>query len=299
MEIVSFINDLRKKGKAYQDVWMPIIYQFDVSEVKVIKITVPLAITRSYYYTILNYGLEQFPKHISSFTLTKKKQTLILKALSLKQVATFKKKQQMLQEEIQSKNRERKQLLADKKSQLITEQQQQAKEAEALLLQQQTQKPQESHLPIDAKNNKIYTSEPLQLELVAPTVEQQPIPKQKTKRIVKSKYPDELYVDVIDYFNEVTGFKYRPESKATRTLIDNRLGEGFTVENLKKVIEIKAEEWLGNPKYEMYLRPATLFNEDKFESYLNQKRTSKNKTHQNAYDTVAKATEIGWTDNTR
>lgn len=299
MEIVSFINDLRKKGKAYQDVWMPIIYQFDVSEVKVIKITVPLAIARSYYYTILNYGLEQFPKHISSFTLTKKKQTLILKALSSKQVAIYKKKQQLLQEEIQARKQHRKQLLADKKAQLIIEQQQQAKESEALILLEYTTNQQLSRQGIEAENNKITTSEPLQLELVAPTVEQSLISKQKPKRIVKSKYPDELYIDVIDYFNKITGFKYRPDSKATRTLIYNRLSEGFTVENLKKVIEIKAEEWIGNPKYEMYLRPATLFNEDKFESYLNQKRTSKNKTHQNAYDTVAKATEIGWTDNTR
>ena len=44
--------------------------------------------------------------------------------------------------------------------------------------------------------------------------------------------------------------------------------EGFTVEEIKEVIKIKKNEWLGT-EMEKYLRPQTLFG-NKFESYLNQ-----------------------------
>ncbi|MNT70150.1 hypothetical protein D3C72_2085060 [compost metagenome] len=54
--------------------------------------------------------------------------------------------------------------------------------------------------------------------------------------------------------------------------------EGRTVEDFKKVIDTKANEWLGKDQ-EMYLRPNTLFTPTNFENYLNQalrERKSKN-----------------------
>jgi len=47
------------------------------------------------------------------------------------------------------------------------------------------------------------------------------------------------------------------------------LKEGFTVDDFKKVIDIKASHWL-NTDMEMYLRTQTLFG-TKFETYLNEK----------------------------
>lgn len=79
---------------------------------------------------------------------------------------------------------------------------------------------------------------------------------------------------IIEYLNEKAGTKYRATTKATVRLINARLQE-FTVDDCKTVIDKKVKEW----KYtemEQYLRPQTLFG-NKFEAYLNQKTSEKQK----------------------
>lgn len=73
---------------------------------------------------------------------------------------------------------------------------------------------------------------------------------------------------VIDYLNAKTGSKYRYSKSSTKHIIA-RLGEGFTVDDCKSVIDKKCNEWLTDPKMQQYLRPETLF-AGKFEGYLNQ-----------------------------
>ncbi|WP_180231024.1 phage replisome organizer N-terminal domain-containing protein [Bacillus wiedmannii] len=75
-------------------------------------------------------------------------------------------------------------------------------------------------------------------------------------------------VEIVDHLNRVCKTKYRSTSQKTRTLIKARLKEKFTVEDFKKVIDIKNEEWEGTTQAK-YLRPETLFG-TKFEGYLNQ-----------------------------
>jgi len=62
-------------------------------------------------------------------------------------------------------------------------------------------------------------------------------------------------------------FKY--STKKTKDLIHARFNEGFTLQDFKKVIDIKTVEWINNPNMSKYLRPETLFS-NKFESYLQQ-----------------------------
>ena len=79
-----------------------------------------------------------------------------------------------------------------------------------------------------------------------------------------------IYIgEIIDYLNLKTKQHYKATTPKTRTLIKARLNEKFTIEDFKKVIDIKTEEWLNNDMAK-YLRPETLFG-TKFESYLNQK----------------------------
>lgn len=73
---------------------------------------------------------------------------------------------------------------------------------------------------------------------------------------------------VIDYLNAKTGSKYRYSKSSTKHILA-RLGEGFTVDDCKSVIDKKCNEWLTDPKMQQYLRPETLF-AGKFEGYLNQ-----------------------------
>ena len=77
-----------------------------------------------------------------------------------------------------------------------------------------------------------------------------------------------IYSEVIKYLNEKANTNYRASTKNTQSFISARLKEGFTVEDFKKVIDIKAKNWIGTD-FEKYLRPATLFG-TKFENYLNE-----------------------------
>lgn len=78
------------------------------------------------------------------------------------------------------------------------------------------------------------------------------------------------YAAVVDYLNGKTQSAYRTGSKKTKNLIRARWQEGFTLDDFKKVMDLKAEEWLHDPYWRKFLRPETLFG-TRFESYLNQK----------------------------
>jgi len=76
--------------------------------------------------------------------------------------------------------------------------------------------------------------------------------------------------DVIFYLNEKTGKKFNPKSKETSSMILARAKEGATLDEFKKVIDVKAAKWRGDPKMDDYLRPSTLFRPTNFENYLNE-----------------------------
>lgn len=78
---------------------------------------------------------------------------------------------------------------------------------------------------------------------------------------------ESIYRSVITYLNTKAGTNYRSTGSKTRTCINARLNEGFTVEDFQKVIDRKCAEWIGTD-FEKYLCPETLFGA-KFERYLN------------------------------
>ena len=80
-----------------------------------------------------------------------------------------------------------------------------------------------------------------------------------------------IYSRVVDYLNKKTFKNYKSTTKKTRSLIQARLNEKFTLEDFKSVIDIKSEEWKKDKQMNKYLRPETLFG-NKFESYLNQRQ---------------------------
>lgn len=80
---------------------------------------------------------------------------------------------------------------------------------------------------------------------------------------------DNNYNIIVEYLNQKTGSRFQT-SKQTKSLIDARLKDGFSIDDFKAVIDKKCDDWIGNPKMEEYLRPITLFG-TKFESYLNAK----------------------------
>lgn len=88
-------------------------------------------------------------------------------------------------------------------------------------------------------------------------------------QIKKKENTKEIYISIIDYLNIKANKKYKSTTKKIQSLIDARLKEGFTLDELKRVIDIKTSQWVNNPEMNKYLRPETLFG-NKFESYLNE-----------------------------
>lgn len=85
---------------------------------------------------------------------------------------------------------------------------------------------------------------------------------------------EDICTPIIEYLNSKTGKDFKSKTKQTQSLINARSKEGFTVDDFKKVIDIKTEQWLNKLDREgkplgTYLRPATLFG-TKFEGYFNE-----------------------------
>lgn len=109
--------------------------------------------------------------------------------------------------------------------------------------------------------------------------------------------------EVVNHLNQRAYTHYKATTASTRRLIKARLKEGFTVDDMKLVIDKKCAEWLGNQTMEQYLRPETLFG-NKFESYLNTKGRPQNNryngtSHESAYcapaaEDEAPSCSFGW-----
>lgn len=98
---------------------------------------------------------------------------------------------------------------------------------------------------------------------------------QVTTKEESNKVNKEIYISIVAYLNQKANKNFKPTTKKTQSLINARIKEGFTLDDFKKVIDIKCSQWLGT-EMEKYLRPETLFG-TKFEGYLNEKVDS-NKT---------------------
>ncbi|MDM8243608.1 conserved phage C-terminal domain-containing protein [Limosilactobacillus vaginalis] len=80
---------------------------------------------------------------------------------------------------------------------------------------------------------------------------------------------------VIDYLNKKTGKRFKPNADGNKRVIDPRLKDGYTVDDLKHIIDVKYAQWHGKTFSngqlgDNYLRPETLFRVSKIEGYLNE-----------------------------
>jgi uncharacterized phage protein (TIGR02220 family) len=92
----------------------------------------------------------------------------------------------------------------------------------------------------------------------------------------KQKPPHPGVIEVIQHLNTLNGTNLRTDTKATCRLIEQRFGEGYTVTELKEIIEYKVAEWRGT-EWDKYLQPDTLFNGEKCAKYRNQVQNAKDK----------------------
>ena len=90
-------------------------------------------------------------------------------------------------------------------------------------------------------------------------------PKNKTPLSGK---PDQMAEvrEVLTFLRNMTGRQYR-EVPPTVNLIKSRL-KNTPVEDIKRMLVHKGQQWLDDPEMEQFLRPSTLFRPSNFEQYL-------------------------------
>lgn len=102
------------------------------------------------------------------------------------------------------------------------------------------------------------------------------IVRERGNKLLQVKSIEKDVDEVLNYLNsklnKPRGFSLK--SKGNRKFISARLNDKYTKEDLISVINVKYDEWSGTSN-EFYLRPGTLFNEEKFQSYINQVDTCK------------------------
>jgi uncharacterized phage protein (TIGR02220 family) len=76
------------------------------------------------------------------------------------------------------------------------------------------------------------------------------------------------YGEIIGTLNRCAGTAFTDHASGTRRLIAARWKEGRRLPDFVRVIEAKSAEWKDDPKWRKFLRPETLFNATKMESYL-------------------------------
>ena len=87
-------------------------------------------------------------------------------------------------------------------------------------------------------------------------------------KAVSGEDPSSLSSSLVSYLNQKTGGSYRVTGSVTER-IGGLLADGYTAEDMARVIDLKVSEWGGSEKMRQYLRPSTLFGE-KFEEYVQQ-----------------------------
>lgn len=108
-------------------------------------------------------------------------------------------------------------------------------------------------------------------------VEEKPV--DKSKKDIKPKEETKGNPDVeliINYLNKKTNKNFKADTEKTISLITSLFKKGYTVDDIKKVIDIKVSDWL-NTEWDKYLRPQTLFRITNFENYINEKSDIKTK----------------------
>ncbi len=94
--------------------------------------------------------------------------------------------------------------------------------------------------------------------------EQEP---EKKKNVTSGKSPCP-YAKIVAYLNTKAGTAFSEQGKATRRMLKARWDEGYKLEDFQAVIDDRVGAWLNDGDMRQYLRPATLFNATKFESYI-------------------------------
>ena len=105
------------------------------------------------------------------------------------------------------------------------------------------------------------------------------------KELVEQK-PDPIpYREIIDYLNQKAGKSFKHSAAGNKKVIKARWNEGYKLDQFKRVVDNKCQDWLNDEKMSQYLQPSTLFG-NKFDQYLNQRKGNSNGTPQKSEEAL-------------
>ena len=97
----------------------------------------------------------------------------------------------------------------------------------------------------------------------------------EVKDIVEQELDPIPYREIIDYLNQKAGKNFKHSAAGNKKVIKARWNEGCKIDQFKRVIDIKCQDWLNDENMNQYLQPSTLFG-NKFDQYLNQRKGNSN-----------------------
>ena len=88
---------------------------------------------------------------------------------------------------------------------------------------------------------------------------------------------DDAIKEIIDYLNIKSNKKFTTKNDFANKWIIELLESDYTINDFKKVIDNKVNEWVDDPDNRKYLRPGTLFNPNNFSKFLSGNYSKKEK----------------------
>jgi uncharacterized phage protein (TIGR02220 family) len=84
MELILFLKDLQKKGKLYYEIWMPLLIQYNDTDLQTIKLSITPNVPKGTYHRVIAYGIESFSKYVTTITIVKKRNELVIERVLIK-----------------------------------------------------------------------------------------------------------------------------------------------------------------------------------------------------------------------
>lgn len=116
--------------------------------------------------------------------------------------------------------------------------------------------------------------------------------KKEKRKSEKAKNATQEVFEVVEHLNIRSGRKFNADRQQTANLVISRLKEGYTVADLKKIIDCKVEKWGNDDRMRQFLRPETLFAPSKIDGYLQDANDPKITKPQNGHDPRYSATFV-------
>ena len=98
----------------------------------------------------------------------------------------------------------------------------------------------------------------------------------KTNIQLNNEY-NSIIEEIINYLNVKSNKNFTTNNDFVTNWIIELLDSGYTIDDFKKVIDNKSDEWGNDPEKRKYLRPGTLFNPKNFNKYLIGNNSKKDK----------------------